>query len=47
MNAVIKYPGAKWSLARWIIGHFPEHHSYLEPFFGCGNSVELGEWDYD
>ena len=36
MNAVIKYPGAKWSLAEWIIGHFPPHHSYLEPFFGSG-----------
>ena len=36
MNAVIKYPGSKWSLAKWIIGHFPDHHSYLEPFFGSG-----------
>lgn len=36
MNAVIKYPGAKWFLARWIINHFPQHHSYLEPFFGSG-----------
>lgn len=36
MNAIIKYPGAKWSCARWIIGHFPRHHSYLEPFFGSG-----------
>ena len=36
MNAVIKYPGAKWSLAHWIIDHFPQHHSYLEPFFGSG-----------
>ena len=35
-RAVIKYPGAKWSIARWIIGHFPQHHSYLEPFFGSG-----------
>jgi Site-specific DNA methylase len=36
MNAVVKYPGAKWSLSAWIIGHFPKHHSYLEPFFGSG-----------
>lgn len=36
MNAVFKYPGAKWSLAEWVIGHFPGHHSYLEPFLGSG-----------
>lgn len=36
MNAVIKYPGSKWRIARWIIRHFPEHRSYLEPFFGSG-----------
>lgn len=36
MNAVIKYPGAKWSVADWIISFFPPHHSYLEPFFGSG-----------
>jgi len=36
MRAVLKYPGSKWSLARWIISFFPEHHSYLEPFFGSG-----------
>lgn len=36
MNAIVKYPGAKWSLAEWIISHFPSHHSYLEPYFGSG-----------
>lgn len=36
MKAVTKYPGSKWSLARWVISFFPEHHSYLEPFFGSG-----------
>lgn len=36
MNAVLKYPGAKWALAEWIISRFPAHHSYLEPFFGSG-----------
>lgn len=36
MKAVLKYPGSKWQIARWIISFFPEHHSYLEPFFGSG-----------
>lgn len=36
MKAIFKYPGSKWSIARWIINFFPDHHSYLEPFFGSG-----------
>lgn len=38
-NAVIKYPGAKWGVAPWVISHFPEHRSYLEPFFGSGAAL--------
>lgn len=36
MNAILKYPGAKWRIAKWIIEHIPEHHSYVEPYFGSG-----------
>lgn len=36
MKAIMKYPGSKWSIADWIISFFPEHHSYVEPFFGSG-----------
>lgn len=36
MKAIMKYPGSKWGIASWIIDRFPEHHSYLEPFFGSG-----------
>lgn len=36
MSTVLKYPGAKWGIADWIISFFPKHHSYLEPFFGSG-----------
>jgi DNA adenine methylase len=36
MKAILKYPGAKWSIASWIVDTFPAHHSYLEPYFGSG-----------
>lgn len=31
---VLKYPGGKWNIAKELVGLIPEHHSYLEPFFG-------------
>lgn len=37
MKAVFKYPGSKWSIAEWIVGHFPENYRkmvYVEPFAG-------------
>lgn len=33
---ILHYPGSKWSTADWIINHFPDHETYLEPFFGSG-----------
>jgi len=30
----IKYYGSKWSVAPWIIRHFPPHKSYIEPLGG-------------
>lgn len=39
MRAVFRYPGSKWSIAEWIISHFPDGYEnmvYLEPFLGSG-----------
>lgn len=33
---LLKYPGAKWSAASWIVPQLPAHEIYLEPFFGSG-----------
>lgn len=36
MNTPLKYPGAKWSYAKWITSFFPPHKMFLEPYFGSG-----------
>lgn len=33
----MRYHGGKWLLAPWIIGHFPPHRTYVEPFGGAGS----------
>lgn len=36
IKPILRWPGAKWRIAQWIINHFPKHGTYLEPFFGSG-----------
>ncbi len=36
MKNVLKYPGSKQRISRWICSFIPEHDVYLEPFFGGG-----------
>ena len=36
LKSLLRYPGAKWRLADWIVKHMPAHKIYLEPFFGSG-----------
>lgn len=36
VQRILHYPGSKWRIADWIISFFPEHETYLEPFFGSG-----------
>jgi len=36
VKSVLRYPGAKWALSKWICENLPPHEVYLEPFFGSG-----------
>lgn len=37
IKPVLKYPGAKWRLAPWIVQYLPAHITYLEPY--CGSAA--------
>ena len=36
MKRILNYPGSKWNLAEKTVDLFPEHVTYIEPFFGSG-----------
>jgi DNA adenine methylase len=43
---LIRYHGAKWMLAPWIIEHLPKHRIYVEPFGGSAAILLRKERSY-
>lgn len=33
---ILKWPGAKATMSKWVVSHFPAHIHYIEPYTGTG-----------
>lgn len=45
-HPVIRYHGGKFRLAKWILGYFPDHRCYVEPFGGVASVLMQKERSY-